>query len=86
VAEIVASRCSMCHAAEPVWAGIGDAPKGVRLDDSHQIRRYAPLIDVNAVRSNAMPPGNVTEMTEDERAALAGWIAGNQGGRSPNAR
>ena len=27
-----------------------------------------------AVRSNAMPPGNVTEMTGEERATLAAWI------------
>ena len=29
VVEIVMGRCSMCHAAEPVWAGIAIAPKGV---------------------------------------------------------
>src|SRR3954467_10270236 len=29
VEEIVTSRCSMCHAAEPVWDGIVTAPKGV---------------------------------------------------------
>src|SRR5450432_1550468 len=28
VEEIVMSRCSMCHAAEPVWAGIVTAPRG----------------------------------------------------------
>jgi uncharacterized membrane protein len=26
------------------------------------------------VRSNAMPPGNVTDMTADERRALAAWL------------
>ena len=33
------------------------------------------LIDINAVRSHAMPPGNVTEMTLDERQVLAAWLA-----------
>src|SRR5579864_3395839 len=28
--EIILSRCSMCHAAEPVWASISVAPKGIR--------------------------------------------------------
>jgi uncharacterized membrane protein len=28
------------------------------------------------VRSSAMPPGNVTDMTPDERATLAAWLAG----------
>lgn len=75
VQEIVMSRCSMCHAAEPVWAGIVSAPKGVRLDDAAKIKQHASLIDINAARSKAMPPGNVTEMTPEERQILAAWLA-----------
>jgi uncharacterized membrane protein len=75
VQEIVMSRCSMCHAAEPVWAGIVAAPKGVRLDDAAKIKQHASLIDINAARSKAMPPGNVTEMTPEERQILAAWLA-----------
>ncbi len=75
VSDIVTSRCSMCHAAEPVWAGIAAAPQGVLLDSDEQIGLHAPLIDVVAVRSNFMPPGNITEMTTDERLTLASWIA-----------
>jgi uncharacterized membrane protein len=75
VAEIVISRCSMCHAEQAVWAGIAAAPKGVMLDTAERIHRHARPIELNAVRSNAMPPGNVTEMTRDERAVIAAWIA-----------
>jgi uncharacterized membrane protein len=75
VSEIVLSRCSMCHAAEPVWAGIPAAPKGVLLDSDDEIRVHAPLIDIVAVRSNFMPPGNITEMTNEERLVLASWLA-----------
>jgi len=75
VADIITSRCSMCHAAEPVWAGIAAAPKGVLLDGDEQIRLHASLIDLVAVRSNFMPPGNVTEMTGEERLVLASWLA-----------
>jgi uncharacterized membrane protein len=74
VEEIVSTRCSMCHAAEPVWDGIGTAPKGVMLDQPDHIRRYARLIGRNAAWSNAMPPGNVTEMTPQERATIAAWL------------
>ncbi|HLN11198.1 MAG TPA: urate hydroxylase PuuD [Xanthobacteraceae bacterium] len=74
VEEIVISRCSMCHAAEPVWASIPTAPRGVLLDEPDHIRRNARLIARNAVWSNAMPPGNITEMTPDERRTLAAWI------------
>jgi uncharacterized membrane protein len=75
VKDIVLSRCSMCHAAEPVWLGIAAAPKGVRLDDAEQIRRHARLIDLYAVRSHAMPPGNITEITLQERQVIAAWLA-----------
>ena len=65
----------MCHADEPVWAGIATAPKGVRLDDATQIKLHARMIAINAVRSHAMPPGNITEITRGERQVLAAWIA-----------
>lgn len=75
VEEIVLSRCSMCHAAEPVWASILTAPRGILLDSSDHIKRNARLIGRNAAWSSAMPPGNVTEMTGEERSILATWIA-----------
>jgi uncharacterized membrane protein len=81
VSNIIISRCSMCHAAEPVWDGIPAAPKGVMLDSDEQIRRHARLIEIFAVRSQAMPPGNITEMTPQERLVLASWIAAGQPGK-----
>jgi uncharacterized membrane protein len=75
VEEIVLSRCSMCHGAEPVWESIVTAPKGILLDTPDHIRRNARLIGRNAAWSNAMPPGNVTEMTTQERALIAAWLA-----------
>jgi uncharacterized membrane protein len=74
VENIISSRCSPCHAAEPVWAAIPTAPRGILLDDAEHIRRNARLIGRNAAWSNAMPPGNITEMTPDERATLAAWL------------
>src|SRR6202158_205207 len=71
VEEIILSRCSMCHSAEPVWASIVTAPKAILLDQPDHIRRNARLIGRNAAWSNAMPPGNVTEMTGEERAMIA---------------
>ncbi len=74
VEDIVMSRCSMCHAAEPVWAGIVTAPKGILLDGSEAIQRNIKLIGRVAAWSSAMPPGNITEMTGEERAILASYI------------
>ncbi|MDJ0944381.1 MAG: urate hydroxylase PuuD [Kiloniellales bacterium] len=75
VEEIVLSRCSMCHAAEPVWEGIALPPKGVVLETPAEIRRQARAIDLQVVRTHAMPPGNITEISEEERRILAAWIA-----------
>jgi uncharacterized membrane protein len=75
VSAIVMSRCAMCHAAEPVWAGLAAPPKGVLLDTDEHIRLHAPLIAAAAVYSDAMPPGNLTEITPDERRTLASWVA-----------
>jgi uncharacterized membrane protein len=80
-ATVVLSRCSMCHAAQPLWAGIATAPKGVLLNTEEEIRRHARLIEIFAVRSEAMPPGNVTMMTSDERLLLASWLASEPSGR-----
>ena len=64
----------MCHAAEPVYEGISRAPKGVMLDSDAQIAAHAREIYLQAGRSHAMPPGNVTEITPDERALLVAWF------------
>jgi uncharacterized membrane protein len=73
--QVIQSRCAMCHAAEPVWAGIGIAPKGVRLDNDAEIARHAAAIRVQALLTHAMPPNNITEMTREERLTLAEWLA-----------
>jgi uncharacterized membrane protein len=74
VNEIITSRCSMCHAAEPVWAGLASAPKGILLDSPALIARNAQLILEQSVMTNAMPPNNITEITKDERHVLAMWL------------
>ena len=73
--EIVVSRCSMCHAAEPVWAGIAIAPKGVMLDTPERIARQAEAIRYHAVLTASMPPNNITGLEPEERRTLAEWLA-----------
>jgi uncharacterized membrane protein len=74
VQKIVISRCSMCHAEQPVWPGISAAPGGVRLGEPEQIRLHSRLIGLYVVHSHAMPPGNVTEMSADDRRNLKAWL------------
>lgn len=74
VDEVITTRCSMCHAAEPVWSGIVAAPKGVLLDSPFHIARQAAAIRLHAVTTTAMPPNNITGMTREERRVLAHWL------------
>lgn len=76
VRDTVMGRCAMCHAAEPGWEGIYLAPKGVLLDGETQIAEHAREIYLQAGRSHAMPPGNVSGMTDDERRLLVAWFEG----------
>ena len=72
--DVIGTRCVMCHAAEPGWPGVHFPPKGVVMETPEQIEALAPRIASAAVWSNAMPPGNVTEIEDGERAVLAGWL------------
>ena len=76
VVTIVASRCSMCHAPEPLWPGLASPPKGVLLDTPENIARFADAIRVQAVLTHAMPPNNITDMQPEERATLGRYLQG----------
>lgn len=73
VRDVVQGRCSMCHAAEPVWEGIARAPKNVKLETDGEIAAHAHEIYIQAGRSHAMPPGNITEISPEERKLLVAW-------------
>ena len=73
VVETVSSRCSMCHAAEPAWEGLARPPKGVKLETEADIASHAREIYLQAGRSHAMPPGNLSEVTPEERQLLVAW-------------
>jgi uncharacterized membrane protein len=73
VENVVLSRCSMCHAEQPLWEGMAAPPKGVMLDTPERIRQHAGPIHMQAVLTHAMPPGNVTEIEPAERALLGAW-------------
>jgi uncharacterized membrane protein len=76
VADVISTRCAMCHAAEPVWPGIQIAPKNVRLDTPQFVAVHAAAIRTQAVMTYAMPPNNLTQMTLDERRIVAAWLRG----------
>ena len=77
--QIVVGRCSMCHAREPVWDGIRWAPKGVVLETPQDIAQNARAIYLQAGVTHAMPPANVTDISEADRRALVRWFRAGQG-------
>jgi uncharacterized membrane protein len=64
---IVTDRCVQCHVG-------ASAPAGVQLDNVAGMRANAAGIQ-RMVSTNAMPPGNVTGMTDAERDTLVAWAA-----------
>jgi len=74
IEPIIAARCAGCHAAAPTL--MPAAPAGVLLDNPAAIRANGPRILAQAVQLKAMPLGNITAMTDAERATLAAWAAG----------
>ena len=80
--DIVMSRCSMCHAREPVWEGVNWAPGDVYLETPTDITKNAKLIYLYSAISHAMPPANVTYMEDHERAILKRWFRSTVNGMS----
>jgi len=74
ISDIIISRCSMCHAREPVWDGMKNAPKGVFLETDHDIVRGAKEIYIQAGVSHAMPPANITNLANEDRIKIVKWF------------
>jgi uncharacterized membrane protein len=70
---IVAARCAPCHGSAPTL--VASAPQGVLLESPAQLQALASRIR-EQVAARAMPPGNLTQMTEPEREELLLWAAG----------
>jgi uncharacterized membrane protein len=73
VTDIIVSRCSMCHGDTPVWPGLAIAPNGVLLDTPERIQRWSAQVRLQSGLTRAMPPNNLTEMTNEERAQIRDW-------------
>jgi len=59
----------------PTYPGIDSPPAGVTFDTAAEIHDRAAQIEQLAVKSTAMPLGNATKMTPDERKLLGDWVA-----------
>ena len=74
VREIMGQRCVTCHSAAPTFAGITQPPAGVVLTTPAAMAQNAQRIYQQVIVTRIMPLGNVTQMTEQERAVVAAWV------------
>ena len=69
IRPVLSDRCFKCHGRDE-----SKRKAKLRLDDAANAAARADLV-ATMVRTNAMPPGNATGMTDDERQALLAWLA-----------
>jgi uncharacterized membrane protein len=74
VHSVIQERCTVCHSSKPTSPLFSAAPAGVMLDTPEQIRQNAARIQAQAVASQIMPLGNITQMTQQERDLIGAWI------------
>ena len=74
VAAIIEQRCAVCHAEKPSFAGFAAAPKNILLDSKTHIATNAQSTYQQAVVLKAMPPGNLTGITDAERGVIEAWF------------
>jgi len=74
VQGVLKERCLQCHASQPTQPGFAQPPKGILLETPEQVAANAPKI-AETVGNKYMPIGNLTQMTDDERALVATWFA-----------
>jgi uncharacterized membrane protein len=75
---LMQKHCVMCHAARPTHESFQEAPKNIALETLADIKKHAATISAQTVQTKAMPLGNQTGMTDEERATLAQWLKNQQ--------
>ena len=70
---VIETRCVSCHAAQPTHPAFPAPPAGVLLETAEQVRAERERIYQQTVVTKVMPIGNLTAMTEQERAIVAAW-------------
>jgi len=81
VRAVVGQHCLACHAPTPTFPGIAQPPAGVVLHTPELLIQNAQRIYQQTIVTRMMPLGNITQMTDLERAVIAAWV---QGGAKPN--
>ena len=73
VQAVIVQRCISCHSDKPTQPGFAAAPAGVMLQSPDLIHQNAARIYQQTVQLKAMPLGNLTQITDAERATIGKW-------------
>ena len=73
VQTIITQRCTSCHSDHPTQPGFATAPAGMLLQTPDLIHKNAAKVYQQAVQLKAMPLGNLTNITDEERAVIGAW-------------
>ena len=72
--SLIDGKCAYCHAAEPLWPGLAQAPAGLDFSDPALVKKNAAAILRAAVLTSAMPPpGADAPLNPEDRDLL--WRA-----------
>ncbi|MGP4788609.1 urate hydroxylase PuuD [Psychrobacter sp. 1Y11] len=75
IMDIVHTRCSTCHAAQPTQQGFNAPPAGIVLQTPEDMKIHQAKV-VTAVQTGYMPLGNITELSDTERQQLVAYASG----------
>lgn len=75
IMDIVHTRCTTCHAAQPTQQGFAAPPAGIILQTPADMKIHQDKI-VTAVQTGYMPLGNLTQLTDAERQQLVAYASG----------
>ena len=75
IMDIVHTRCTTCHAAQPTQQGFAAPPSGIILQTPADMKIHQDKI-VTAVQTGYMPLGNLTQLTDAERQQLVAYASG----------
>lgn len=76
VRPVIEHRCVSCHASQPTHAAFPAPPAGVIFENDQQIVQDAERIYQQTVVTRAMPIGNLTGISEEERQIIDAWYQG----------
>ena len=71
---LIQEKCTACHSVQPSDDVFKTAPAGVMYDTQEQINNWLSRIQARVIVSKDMPFMNKTQMSDEQRQALAVWL------------